>query len=244
MLESSTLRTSLVAGLLAAATSAAGAAELTPVAGTSAEPPAPWHVVGLPVAGKPLTRFTVAESAGRRALRVEAESSYANLVHPIEPPATGLKHLAWQWRVELLNEAADLREKQGDDATLKVCVSFDLPADDVPLFERPGLALARSRSSEPVPNATICYVWDDKLPIGTTLDNPFTRRIRYVVVESGNAGATEWHAERRDVAADFVRLFGKESATVPAVTEVLVGADADNTKGHSIGFVTGLTLTP
>lgn len=226
------------------AVGSATAAELTPVAGPSAEPPAPWHVVGLPVAGKPLTRFSVEESAGRRALRVEAESSYANLVHPITPPATDLKHLAWQWRVELLNDAADLRQKQGDDVTLKVCVGFDLPSDAVPLLERPGLAVARSRSSEPVPNATICYVWDNKLPIGTTLDNAFTRRIRYVVVQSGDAGAREWHAERRDVAADFVRLFGKESATVPAIVDVLVGADADNTKGHSIGFVTGVTLTP
>ncbi len=222
----------------------AGAADLTPVAGASAEPPAPWHVVGLPIADKPLTRFRVEESAGRRALRVEAESSYANLVHPLTPPVTDRKHLAWQWRVELLNDAANLREKAGDDTTLKVCVAFDLPADDVPLLERPGLAVARARSSEPVPNATICYVWDDKLPIGTTLDSAFTHRIRYVVVESGDTGAREWHDERRDVAADFLRLFGKESATVPAIVDVLIGADADNTKGHSIGFVTGVMLTP
>lgn len=239
-----TLRASTVALLLVASTGAAGAADLTPVAGPSAEPPAPWHVVGLPVAGKPLTRFTVEESAGRRALRVEAESSYANLVHPLSPPVTDRKHLAWQWRVELLNQAADLHEKQGDDATLKVCVAFDLAADAVPLLERPALAVARSRSSEPVPNATICYVWDDKLPIGTTLDSAFTRRVRYVVVESGDTGARDWHEEKRDVAADFVRLFGKESAAVPAIVDVLIGADADNTKGHSIGFVTGVVLTP
>ncbi|MEO8937254.1 MAG: DUF3047 domain-containing protein [Burkholderiaceae bacterium] len=240
MLNSKTLCAFFVAWLLAGS---AGAAELTPVAGASPEPPSPWHVVGLPIAGKPLTRFRVEDSAGRRALRVEAESSYANLVHPLSPPATDLKHLTWQWRVELLNEAANLREKQGDDTTLKVCVAFDLPEDDVPLFERPALALARSRSSEPVPGATICYVWDDKLPIGTTLDNAFTRRVRYFVVESGEAGAREWHDEKRDVAADFVRLFGEESATVPAIVDVLIGADADNTKGHSIGYVTGIMLT-
>ena len=44
------------------------------------------------------------------------------------------------------------------------------------------------------------------------------------------------------MAADFVRLFGDECKTVPPLVGVAIGADADNTKTRSVGFVTGLTL--
>ena len=231
----------LAASALLATT--AQATELAPVAGAASAPPAPWRVVGIPVAGKPLTQFSVEEAAGKRAVRVDAERSYGNLVHAVSP-GTGLKHLSWQWRIEKLNEAADLRERQGDDTTLKVCVSFDMPQENVPLMERPVLAIARSRSSEPIPNATVCYVWDNKLAVGTTLDNAFTRRMRYMVLQSGAAGAQDWKSEQRDVAADFLRLFGSESSTVPPIVSVAIGADADNTKGHSVGHVTGIALAP
>ena len=49
---------------------------------------------------------------------------------------------------------------------------------------------------------------------------------------------------RRDVGADFTRLFGAESPTVPPIIGVAVGADADNTKSHSIAYVSNLVLTP
>jgi hypothetical protein len=51
-------------------------------------------------------------------------------------------------------------------------------------------------------------------------------------------------AERRDVAADFAKLFGDESDRVPTIIGVAVGADADNTRSHSLGHVAGIALEP
>jgi len=50
--------------------------------------------------------------------------------------------------------------------------------------------------------------------------------------------------ERRDVAADFMQLFGAESPQVPPIVGVAIGADTDNTHGHSLGHVAGLVLEP
>ena len=179
-----------------------------------AAPVAPWHVVGLPRQTKPFTTFSVIELDGHRALRVEADSSYGNLVHPLQiaRPAT---QLSWQWRVENLIEAEDLREKQSDDTAIKVCVFFDLPLEHVPFVERQLLRVARSQSSEPVPAATICYVWDAHLPVGTAIDSPFTRRLRYKVLQSGPTRLHQWTAERRNLAADFAEMFGQESSENP-----------------------------
>jgi len=227
---------------LAAAPARGESPLLEPMVGASEVPPAPWHVVGLPQQTKPFTRFSVVDLDGRRAVRIEAELSYGNLVHPLKANAPA--HLAWQWRVEQPIEAADLRQKSGDDNAVKVCVFFDLPIESISFTDRQLLRLARGKTSEPVPAATVCYVWDPHLAVGTTLDNAFTRRVRYMVLESGADKLGRWVAERREVGADFTKLFGDESATVPAILGIAVGADSDNTKTHSVSYVSGVVLEP
>jgi Protein of unknown function (DUF3047) len=223
---------------------AAAQSAVTPFGNAGGAPQAPWKVVGLPQQTKPFTRFSVVDIDGKRAVKIEADESYGNLVHPVKSMAAPA-HLAWQWRIEKPLEQADLREKRGDDTAVKVCVFFDLPMDNVPFTDRQLLRLARSKTSDPVPTATICYVWDQKLPAGTTLDNAFTRRQRYIVLESGNDRLDRWVAEKRDLAADFTKLFSDESGTVvPAIVGVAVGADSDNTKAHAVSYVSGLVLEP
>jgi len=214
---------------------------LQPFGAPGAAPVAPWKVSGLPQQTKPFTQFSVVDDGGRRALKVTADESYGNLVHPLDY-STNAAHLAWQWRIEKPIEAANLREKSGDDTALKVCVFFDLPIDRISFGERQLLRYARSQTSDPVPGATVCYVWDPHLPANTDLDNAFTRRMRYVVVRSGSDKLNQWVSERRDVTADFLRLFAGEAETVPKIIGVAIGADSDNTKSHSVGYVAGIKL--
>jgi hypothetical protein len=228
--------TALAAGSLALA-QPAGLVPLESAAG--AAPPEPWRVVGLPKKF-PLTGFELVEAAGERALRITTDGSYGNLVHAWQGPA---RTLQWRWRLERPLAAADLRSKQGDDVALKVCLLFDLPLSALPFGERTTLALARAVSGEALPAATLCYVWDTRLPVGTLLPNAYSERVRYLVLSSGPP-VPGWQSHRRDVAADFLRAFGHESAQVPPLSAVAVGADADNTRGSSLGWVTGLSLSP
>ena len=197
---------------------------LQPLSVAGETPPAPWHVVGLPSQKKPFTRFALADIDGKRALRVEAVESYGNLVHPL-PPETTAHKLSWRWRVDQLNTAVDLRRRE-----------------KVPFVDRQLLRAARSGSVEPIPGANVCYVWDANLPVGTRLDSAFTRRVRYVVLRSGTGAAPEWAREQRDVAADFKALFGGESAEVPPLIGIAIGADSDNTKAKSVGHVADIEL--
>jgi hypothetical protein len=220
----------------------AQAADLQPLAGDGPVPPAPWQVRGLPGnTTKPLTQFSMETAHGKPALRIEADRSFANLVHDL-PAGTAAQVLSWQWQVDQLNEAADLKHRAGDDTTVKVCALFDLPLDNVPFIERNLLRIARSKTSDPIPTATICYVWDDKLPVGTWIDSPFTHQLHYLVLESGAQGAADWRPEKRDLAADFLKAFGDESPTVPPLIAIAIGADADNTQGHSVAHVANIML--
>jgi hypothetical protein len=205
------------------------------------EPPAPWKVEGLPNQTKPYTRFAVVDLDGKPALRVEADSSYGNLVHPLQADAKGL-HLSWRWRVEQPNDDADLRTRAGDDTAVKVCVFFDMPLERVPFVERQLLRAARAKAGQPLPTAAVCYVWDPHLAAGTALDNAFTRRMRYKVLESGAANLRHWVPEKRDISADFIALFGDETQEVPPIIGIVVGADADNTHSKSLAYVADVKL--
>jgi len=210
---------------------------------TLGAPPNPWRFTTLP--RKTATRYTVAELDGLRALKVEADRSYGNLVHPLQLHPSDSATLTWRWRVDQLVEDADLKTKAGDDAAAKLCVLFDLPLDKLSFAERTTLRLARAALGEELPTQTLCYVWDNQLPPGTRLINAFTRRIRFIVLESGTAKLSQWVSERRDVVADYRGLFGDESrGVVPDIIGVAVTADADNTRGRGLAYFGDITLSP
>ena len=254
-LKPTAMPNSLKAAGLAAAFCAALNAQATtlspliPAEGTQAA--APWRVVGFPKASAniPLTRFEVATVQGERAIKVSTQASYGTLVHDL--PRTPAGRLQWRWRLDQAltggQGVADIQTKAGDDAALKVCVMFDHPLARVPFVERTKLRIARSVSGEDLPAATLCYVWDSVHPAGLRGANPYTARVRYVTLQGQGASLAQWQTESRDVAADFAQLFADElpqSAAVPPVRAVLIGADSDNTGSRSVGWVGAMGWQP
>ena len=235
------------------------------VAGASLLAPpgaAAWVSAPLPAQKLPPTRFDLREVDGRPAWRVESPASYGNLVHAVQAvqavqgAGAQARTIAWRWRLDRAIERADLLTKAGDDAALKVCALFDMPAERVPFVERQLLRVARAASGQALPAATLCYVWAPLASTGAggaevasrasgvVLPNAHTRRMRWMVLRGAESPLGAWQVEQRDLRADFLRAFGDETATVPPLVAVLVGADADNTGGHGLGWLQDLTLRP
>jgi hypothetical protein len=207
------------------------------------EPPAAWKFATLP--NKTPTKFTIVEMGGAKVLKVAADDSYGNLVHAMRVKVSDQATLSWRWRVDKLIDEADLKVRSGEDSAAKVCVSFGFDGSKLPFGERAKLSLARSSTGEDVPTETLCYVWDNKLPVDTALTSVFTKRIRFIVLQSGSGKVGQWVAERRNIAADHQRMFKDESdGVVPDVVAVAVGADADNTHGHGLAYVGDVALKP
>jgi Protein of unknown function (DUF3047) len=235
------VRRAAAVGLLAAG-AALAQSSLAPVDGQGAKPAPPWREVLLPKQTLPRTRFTVVEMDGQRVLRIESAGSYGNLLHELVQPVGAAPVLSWRWRLDRAIDGAALQRKAGDDAALKVCVLMDAPLDGIPFLERQQLRLARLLSGEPLPAATLCYVWDPALAAGSVLPNAYTRRMRWWVLQGRSSPLGTWREERRELRADVLRAFGDELAELPRITAVLVGADADNTGGQGLGFVAGMAL--
>ena len=207
------------------------------------DPPSVWKFATLP--NKVATRFSIVDLAGTRVLKVEADESYGNLVHALRAKAGEHTALAWRWRVDKLVENADIKTRAGDDAAAKLCVFFGFDAAKLSFGERTRLSLANSATGEVVPTQTLCYVWDNKLPIDTGLINAFTKRIRFIVLQSGTGKLGQWVAEKRDLSVDYQRMFSDESeGKIPEIVGVAVSADADNTHGHGLAYFGDVSLVP
>ena len=236
----------LAAALGVVANARAGDATVGPAPFSSARPgpaPAGWQFVTLP--NKPdKTSYSIVDLEGKSVLKVASEHAYGNLAHVLDAPLVRGTRLEWQWRVDKLNEKADITVKSGEDSSAKLCLSFALPSDKLSFGERTKLSLARMALGTDVPTETLCYLWDDKLPKGTEMVSVFTKRIRQIVLRSRGDPLGQWQTERRDVAADYQRLFGKESGgELPPISELIVSADSDNTGDSSLAYFGDIKLT-
>lgn len=233
------------AGLLFAACAlscVALAQDATPL--FSARPPgssvvAPFRVITLPNV-KPNQLELVADE-GRTVLRITSTGSASSVGIPLTAPAQSRAQLAWQWRVSRTIDSADMTQKAGDDFAARVYVFFDVPLDALPFFDRTRIRLARLFFKAEVPTAALCYVWDNRQPVGSARPSPYTDRVRMIVLQSGAANAGKWVSETRDVAADFRQAFGGEPA---AITGVAVASDTDQTRETVTAWFGDVVLKP
>jgi hypothetical protein len=218
------------AGLVAVAWLAIGApagrSDITPFSSGAPGPGLPpgWERLGLPDIRPP--DFALVDDGGTTVLRVASADAAGSAAYRLAADAARTPMLSWRWKVDRVVAGADLARKEGDDFAARLYVTFDVPASSLPLAERARIRLARLVHGTELPTAAICYVWDNRHPVGTSAWNPYSSRVRMVVLRSGAAEAGRWARESRDVAADFRAAFGTEP---PAITGVAVSADTDQT---------------
>jgi hypothetical protein len=207
--------------------------------------PPPWQVITLPKIPRH-THYEIVTVDGTRAVRAEADASYANVVHRLHADLATSPILRWSWRVDRFPAASDLTIKAGDDVAAKVCVLFDLPLDRLGLFDRLKIELGRRLFKLDLPAATVCYLWDRTLAPGTWLPNVYTDRVRMLVLRSAAGGDQgRWFEERRDLRADFVRAFGDEAdGGLPPISAIAFASDADNTGGSALAYFGDILLVP
>lgn len=185
-----------------------------------------WQHQPLPKVERSNT-FRIVEDSGDRVLRVRSAASASSWVAPLSGSDPAAPVLQWRWKVSRAVAGSDLRSKQGDDYAARLYVLFDLPLDRLAFGDRLRLQAARALSGADLPAAAICYVWGTAQAPGSTGWNPYTDRLRMVVVDSGDTHAMQWRGGRRDLRADWdAAAFG---GTMPRIAAIAVGADTDNT---------------
>ncbi|AUN94202.1 hypothetical protein C0099_04150 [Pseudazoarcus pumilus] len=203
------------------------------------EPPAPW-VHQTPPKVERANDFALVADDGATVLRIESNAAASTWLHGFETPVAAGR-LAWRWKVSNPVVGSDFTRKDGDDYAARVYVLFDYPVDKLGFGDRLKISLARTFHDVELPAAAIAYVWGTAQQPGEAGPNPYTDRVRMLVIDSGEAGAGQWHSIERDLAADFERLFGEPA---PPVAGIAVGADTDNTGERVTTWFGDLRLVP
>lgn len=227
--------------LLALFSAQALAAGITPFssAAPGVEAPSPWMHQTLPKVERS-NDFALVEEAGATVLRIESDAAASTWLHAFEAPVEATR-LSWRWKVSNAVAGSDFTRKAGDDYAARVYVLFDYPVEKLGFGDRLKISLARTLHDVELPAAAIAYVWGTAQGVGETGPNPYTDRVRMIVVDSGDERAGQWQSVERDVAADFERVFGEPA---PRIAGVVVGADTDNTSGRVTAWFGDLSLRP
>ncbi|MEP7156478.1 MAG: DUF3047 domain-containing protein [Betaproteobacteria bacterium] len=169
------------------------------------------------------TKYNIVDMEGERVLFANANVSASGLLQPLSLSPDQYPFVSWRWKVPQLIPDANNAIRGGDDSPVRIVVAFD---GDKSKFDFEDQALARTVklfSGREMPYATIQYIWENTLPPETVLENARTSRSKMLVVESGPAHLNQWLTFKRDVRADFERLFGEAPGKV-----IFVGVMTDS----------------
>jgi hypothetical protein len=184
---------------------------------------AQWEAVALP--GKVRTAFTL-ESHGRRmALQADAKSSASLLRQRVNIPPEKLGQIQFSWQVESLMSEANMADRDRDDSPVRLILAFEGDRSRFSAKNAMLSDLTEALTGEPLPYATLMYVWSNQAPLNAVIVNPRTDRVRKWVVDSGGTHVRQWRQHQRNIRADFETAFGESPGA-------LVGTDSDNTRSH------------
>ena len=168
------------------------------------------------------THYHVLEVDGQRVLEAHSVSTASSLFLEREIDLTATPILEWSWRIEKPMAVENERIKEGDDFAVRLYV------------------VAPGEGWFGMPRA-INYVWTNRTRIGDAWPNPFASEVMMVAVESGHGNAGTWRTYRRDVRADFRRLFGMD---VEELEGIAVMTDSDNSRQSARAWYGEISLHP
>ncbi|TFV86690.1 DUF3047 domain-containing protein [Oxalobacteraceae bacterium OM1] len=189
---------------------------------------------GLPTGWKPLvilrtkkpTDYKLIDENGRTVLHARAEGASSALMHDLVVDPAMQPELEWQWKISGLVHSADNTHRATEDSPVRIVLGFDGDKDNLPFKEQVLFETAKLVTGHDFPYATLMYIWENRLPVGTVIDSHHSSRIKMIVAASGPQQVGEWCKYRRNIVADFEKAFGEKPGKLLGVG---VLTDTDNT---------------
>ncbi|MEI6762133.1 MAG: DUF3047 domain-containing protein [Betaproteobacteria bacterium] len=180
--------------------------------------------------GKQASVYSDVSHEGRQAVMARAESSASMLRQTVYVAPPELQHLKFSWKVPALIPDADMALRDADDSPVRLVLVFEGDRSKFSMKNAMLSELAQTMTGEPMPYATLMYVWCNSRTPGSVIINPRTDRIRKLVLESGEGRLNQWLDYRRDIAADFEQAFGEAPG---ALVGIGLMTDTDNTRSKT-----------
>ena len=172
--------------------------------------------------GTPTYDFTVVDDEGVRALNLKSKNEGSTVSKDVKGKVDLRETpiLEWKWKMVALPKGANSCLKTADDQAGQVFVVWP-------------------RFPEAVRSRILGYVWDSTQPVGHTCKSEKTGTVTYIVVRSGTAELGKWLTERRDVRADFKKVYGEEADPPGAVS---IAIDSNDTNSYAEALIGPITF--
>jgi hypothetical protein len=190
--------------------------------------PKGWEVAKISDQKKP-TKYAFVENEGKVVLEAHATGAASGLAQRIPIDTSQFPRVEWRWRINRLIEAADNSQASKEDSPVRVVFEFEGDKKKLSFGDRAAFSLAETVTGREAPYATLMYIWSNKAPVGTVVQNPRTARVQMVVASTGSAGVGQWQTLARNLRDDYRKAFGEEPGKLLAYG---VLTDTDNTGEH------------
>lgn len=172
------------------------------------------------------TEYRLIDDQGRTVVEALADASASGLVHPLALDPQAYPLLSWRWKTADLVIGADNTQKHLEDSPVRVVVSFAGDMERLPLKDRMFFDNVRLLTGQQLPYATLMYIWENRAPVDSVIDNLHTSRIKMIVAGSGRDRVGRWQEVTRNVLEDYRRAFGEPPGRITAIG---IMTDTDNT---------------
>lgn len=197
----------------------------------------PWQHFKIP--GKQPTAYNDTSTDGRPAVMASAVSSASMLRQSVRVEPAMLQDIVFSWKVRHLIPGADLTQRDTHDSPVRLVLAFEGDRSEFSMKNAMLSELSLTLTGEPMPYATLMYVWCNACAKDTLYINPRTDRIREIVLEAGPERLGQWLDYRRDIRADYVKAFGQEPG---ALVDVGLMTDTDNTRQSAVAWYGPISL--
>ncbi len=182
------------------------------------------------------TSYAMVKDGDALVIKAVSKASASGLTRKIRIDPEKYPIVQWQWKALNIYKNGDVNKKDGDDYPARIYITFEYDPNKMSIVERAKFKFAKfvyGEYGEYPPSGAITYIWASKAQVGTIVSNPYTDRVKMIVVESGKDLLNTWITEERNLFDDYVAAFG---AKPPMISGIAIMTDSDNTKESAIAF--------
>ena len=187
--------------------------------------PTQWEEMVFPKINRH-TSYRLVRNNGRTVVQAVSAASASGLMNAYRAPARRLPWISWQWKIAHVLEGGDVASKKGDDYAARIYIAFEYSPEGRSWIQKMRYHAARLVAGDKLPGSAINYIWANKAPVGAIVANPYTDQAKMIVLESGNASAGRWIAEKRNLVRDYQAAFGQDP---PSIMGIAIMTDTDDT---------------
>lgn len=176
---------------------------------------------------------------GQEYLRAQSQGSASMYRWQMTAPVQGVARVKFSWRVPQGIAQANIADRYADDAPARLVLAFEGDRSRFSALDSVLAELTLALTGEPMPYATLMYVWCETCEKDRVVPHGRTERIRYIELAASKGQRYDWQHFNRNIEKDFELAFGESAGPLESVG---IMTDSDNTKSLATALFGPVTL--